>query len=179
MALFNLLHHTKETVWYEQRYNVEADTKEQAVQRLLEVINSEDERENQYVTRRDGDYLLETQYKLTPEENDGNDTEIIYMDNNDYTREELWSNNKGADHFLNRHGKKLLKAMNQYSSDVFDNHLSYRKSLALISERIMVHLIIAHPHTFEDFIRIANVNANFPAELANGFIHVIKTGTQP
>lgn len=93
MATFELFYDTKESVWYRRNYTVTAETPEEAAEKLRALIESDD-RENDDVERGDGDYLLDTTYQLSPEENDGDATEIIYLTpaRSIDSPAELWSN---------------------------------------------------------------------------------------
>lgn len=95
MKLFNLYYDTKETVWHRQAYNVSAETEAEAVEELKKLIAS-NERENKFVTKCDGDYLLDTGELMLPVDNNGCATEIIYRQptNSIIDPVELWANSE-------------------------------------------------------------------------------------
>lgn len=188
MALFNLHYDTKEVVWYRQNFNVEASTPEEAVQLLLQAFRDGDEAENSKgVTRCDGDYLIETKSELKPEDNDGEATEIIYLAAKSTIGQpnELWNNKQQPDpkRILNRHGQKLFKALNQYVSNTWDKaNNDHRHALLELGKDgwwAQVNIILMQPQTLEELYATKGVPANFPTELANDILHILKTGKQP
>lgn len=81
---------------------------------------------------------------------------------------------------LNRHGKKIFKAVKQYTSDIWDQgNPHYRRALGEFSDKALVNVIFMHPKNLDSFMAVTDVPAKFPAEIANGIMHVINTGTQP
>lgn len=176
--LFNLHYDTKETVWYRQNYNVAAATQEEAVQRLIDHLATE-AFDSEHVTMCDGDYLIETKTLLTPEDNDGEATEIIYLqpDGNTYDKpSELWNNGDPLSK-LNKHGKKLFGLITEYLNNVWDNGgQRYRRAIGGMPILTRTYLIVAHPTTLEAFYQVTGIQKNFPAEIANGIMYILQTG---
>lgn len=88
MALFNLIHDRKITIWERQRYNVEADTIEEATDILRKYVTQEDFNET-HITPTQQEYLDNTTTVLEPEDNDGEETSTIMLDDGSMT---MWSN---------------------------------------------------------------------------------------
>jgi hypothetical protein len=95
---FTLYYDTKETVWHRAKCKVKADTLEEATDKLRRVktagIDDDIKSIEDDVYTYDNEYLLETSDIMTPEENDGQETEIILLPAESSIGEptELWSN---------------------------------------------------------------------------------------
>jgi len=91
---FNLFYDTKETIWYRQRYTVQAESAAEAAALLQASVGSFFEEDNPIITMGDGDYLLDTKSTMLISQNDMEATEIILLQPTSSvgTPTELWNN---------------------------------------------------------------------------------------
>jgi hypothetical protein len=76
----------KHTIWYRNKFTIEAETLEEAKAKVLQICDSGDE-----LPSEDWDLLHETAEYLTPIENGGEATQELYENN---SGEIIWTNKK-------------------------------------------------------------------------------------
>ena len=78
MKKFNFYQDKKVTIWNRGYFTIEAETQEEANQKVLEAIKNGDISHFQYTTSK---YMFDTVEELSVDENYGNPTIVIYNTN--------------------------------------------------------------------------------------------------
>ena len=85
MATFEFFQDHKKTIWYRQRFALQAETYEEAKSQALRIAQNEE-----YVENDDWDILYDTMDSISPEDNGFYATRELYSDDDDF--KPLWNN---------------------------------------------------------------------------------------
>ena len=80
MKTFNFYQYEKVTIWNREHFTVEAETQEEANQKVLEAIENGDISDFKHTT---SEYIYESVEELSVDENSGNSTIEIYNTENE------------------------------------------------------------------------------------------------
>lgn len=85
MAAFEFHLDQKHTIWYRNNFVIEADTLEEAKAKVLKICNTN----SSDLLSDDWETMFETAEQISPDENGGEPTEEVYVDNTDVI---VWTN---------------------------------------------------------------------------------------
>jgi hypothetical protein len=85
MAEFEFHLDQKHTIWYRNNFTIEAKTLEEAKAKVIEMCNTN----SSDVLSDDWETMFETAEQISPDENGGEPTEEVYVDNTDVI---VWTN---------------------------------------------------------------------------------------
>ena len=85
MAAFEFHLDQKHTIWYRNNFVIEADTLEEAKAKVLKICNTN----SSDLLSDDWETMFETAEQINPDENGGEPTEEVYVDNTDVI---VWTN---------------------------------------------------------------------------------------
>ena len=85
MAEFEFHLDQKHTIWYRNNFVIEADTLEEAKAKVLKICNTN----SSDLLSDDWETMFETAEQISPDENGGEPTEEVYVDNTDVI---VWTN---------------------------------------------------------------------------------------
>ena len=87
MAEFDFYLDQKHTIWYRNKFTIEANTLEEAKAKVLQICDSDTDE----LPSEDWDLLHDTAEYLTPDENGGEATQELYENN---SGDIIWTNKK-------------------------------------------------------------------------------------
>lgn len=87
MKEFDFYLDNKHTIWYRNKFTIEAETLEEAEAKVIQICNSDTDE----LPSEDWDLLHETVEYLTPDENGGEATQELYENN---SGDIIWTNKK-------------------------------------------------------------------------------------
>ena len=85
MAAFEFHLDQKHTIWYRNNFVIEADTLEEAKAKVLKICNTN----SSDLLSDDWETMFETAEQISPDENGGEPTEEVYVDDTDVI---VWTN---------------------------------------------------------------------------------------
>lgn len=96
MATFHFVQDRKRTIWYRDNFEVEADTKEEAIAKVKEAWKKRDTTcddldldNNLEFFTNSSEYMFDTAENMTTEENYGKETSGVYYLQNTYSEDDM------------------------------------------------------------------------------------------